>query len=102
MIHDLSGETVWKYSGPGNNMYETEHEEFFASIRSGKYINDGDRMAKSTLAGIMGRMAGYTGQQVTWDMALNSQLALVPDLTEGWNSKVEFHPIPRPGVTQFI
>jgi len=58
MINDLSGKTVWKYAGPGNNMYQTEHDEFFASIRSGKYINDGDRMAKSTLTGIMGRMAG--------------------------------------------
>jgi predicted dehydrogenase len=101
-INDLSGKTVWKYSGPANNMYQTEHDEFFASIRSGKYINDGDRMAKSTLAGIMGRMAGYTGQQVTWDMALNSQLNLFPDLSQGWNSKVESLPIPRPGVTQFV
>lgn len=102
MINDLSGKTVWKYAGPGNNMYQTEHDEFFASIRSGKYINDGERMAKSTLTGIMGRMAGYTGQQVTWDMALNSQQNLTPDLSEGWNSKVEFRPIPRPGVTQFV
>lgn len=102
LINDLSGKTVWKYTGPGNNMYVTEHEEFFASIRSGKYINDGERMAKSTLAGIMGRMAGYTGQQVTWEMALDSQLNLTPDLSEGWNSKVEFRQVPRPGVTQFV
>lgn len=101
-ISDLSGKTTWKFAGPGNNMYQTEHDEFFASIRSGKYINDGDRMAKSTLAGIMGRMAGYTGQQVTWDMALNSQLNLTPDMSQGWNSKVEFRPIPQPGVTQFV
>jgi predicted dehydrogenase len=101
-INDLAGKTVWKFSGPSNSMYQAEHDEFFASIRSGKYINDGDRMAKSTLTGIMGRMAGYTGQQVTWEMALNSQLSLVPDLSDGWNSKVDFRPIPRPGITQFV
>lgn len=101
-ISDLSGQTVWKYTGPSNNMYQTEHDEFFASIRSGKHINDGDRMAKSTMAGIMGRMAGYTGQQITWDMALGSNLNLAPDLAEGWKSKVEFRPIPRPGLTQFV
>lgn len=100
-INDLSGEPLWKYTGPANNMYQTEHDEFFASIRSGKPINDGDRMANSTMAGIMGRMAGYTGQQITWDMALGSKLSLVPDLSDGWNSKVEFRPIPRPGLTQF-
>ena len=102
LINDLSGKTSWKFSGRGNNMYQAEHDEFFAAIRAGKPINDGDRMAKSTLAGIMGRMAGYTGQEVTWDMALNSQLNLMPDLAAGWDSKVEFQPVPRPGITQFV
>lgn len=101
LIHDLAGKPSWKYNGPANNMYQTEHDEFFASIRSGKPINDGDRMATSTLAGIMGRMAGYTGQQITWDMALESKQSLVPDMSRGWESKVEFRPIPRPGITQY-
>jgi hypothetical protein len=30
-------------------------------------------MSKSSLMGIMGRMATYTGQEVTWDAALNSE-----------------------------
>lgn len=97
----ITGENAWKYSGPTNNMYQTEHDEFFASIRSGKPINDGDRMAKSTMLGIMGRMAGYTGQQVTWDMALNSQEELVPDLSN-WNGTVNVPPMARPGVTPFV
>ena len=54
-------------------MYQTEHDELFASIRSGKPINNGEYMAKSTLLAIMGRMAAYTGQEITWEMALNSQ-----------------------------
>ena len=101
-ISDLKGNTKWKYEGSKNNMYVTEHEEFFASIRSGKFINDGDRMAKSTLMGIMGRMAGYTGQQISWEQALNSKLKLVPDTSAGWDSKVEFAPIARPGITKFV
>ena len=28
-------------------------------------------MARSTLLAIMGRMAAYTGQEITWEMALN-------------------------------
>ena len=49
------------------DMYQIEHDELFASIRSGKPINDGEWMAKSTLMGIMGRMATYTGKVITWD-----------------------------------
>ncbi len=101
-IADLKGERTWKYEGKTNNMYVTEHEEFFASIRSGKLINDGDRMAKSTLMGIMGRTAGYTGQQVSWEQIMTSKTKLVPDLAKGWDSPVEFAPIARPGVTKTV
>lgn len=97
----ITGENAWKYAGPGNNMYQTEHDEFFASIRAGKPINDGDRMTKSTLLGIMGRMAGYTGQQITWDMALNSKEELVPDLKD-FNAELKTPPMARPGITEFV
>ena len=53
----------WAYSGPGNKMYQAEHDELFASIRSGKPINNGEYMANSTLLAIMGRMAAYTGKR---------------------------------------
>ena len=81
-------------------MYQVEHDEFFDSIRTGKIINDGDRMVTSTLTGIMGRMAGYTGKQITWDMAMNSQQVLIPEIT-GWDTKVDVPPLARPGVTKF-
>ena len=83
-------------------MYQTEHDEFFASIRSGDHINDGDRMMKSTLSAIMGRTAGYTGQEITWDMAMNSKETLVPEITDDWNTPVSMREIPRPGLTKFI
>ena len=60
-------------------MYQIEHNELFASIRRGEPINDGEWMAQSTLMGLMGRMAAYTGQEITWEQALNSQEKLVPD-----------------------
>ncbi len=99
----INGETNWKYTGPGNNMYQTEHDEFFKSIRDGNPINNGDRMAKSTLLGIMGRMAAYTGKQITWEMALNSQEALVPNaFPDGWQTKVELPKTAMPGITQYL
>ena len=59
-------------------MYQTEHDELFASIRNGKPINNGEYMARSTLLAIMGRMAAYTGQEITWEMAMNSKEDLSP------------------------
>ena len=76
---------------------QTEHDEFFASIRNGKHINDGDRMVNSTMMAIMGRDAGYGGQQLSWEDALNSEEKLVPEFTDGWNSPVTHRDVPRPG-----
>jgi hypothetical protein len=82
-------------------MFQIEHDELFASIRNGKPINDGVWMAHSTLMAIMGRMAAYTGQEITWDQAMNSQLKLVPDdLT--WDMDFPIRPMALPGQTQFV
>ena len=51
-------------------MYQTEHDEFFASIRNGKPMNDGEWMANSTMIAILGRMVAYTGQTITWEQSL--------------------------------
>ena len=97
----IQGEENWMFRGEKYDMYQKEHDELFASIRRGQPINNGERMTKSTLMGIMGRMAAYTGQEVTWEQALNSQESLFPgDLT--WDSRLEVAPMARPGVTQLI
>ena len=98
---EILGENPWRYDGAANNMYQTEHDELFASIRSGKPINDGTWMASSTMLAIMGRMAAYTGQEVTWDMALNSKEQLVPDPMD-WNMKLALPPMPMPGLTKLV
>jgi hypothetical protein len=58
-------------------------------------------MATSTLLAIMGRMAAYTGQQITWDQALNSQQRLFPEKLD-WDMKLPVAPVARPGITKFI
>ena len=94
---DLASGEKWRYDGDDPNMYQVEHNEFFESIRKGEYINDGDRMIQSTLMAIMGRMAGYSGQKITWDKALASKENLTPDMSKGWDSPVEFRKVPIPG-----
>ena len=96
MIH---GKEKWRYKGPKTDMYQQEHNELFASIRSGKPINDGDWMSQSTLMGIMGRMAAYTGQEISWEQAMNSTEKLVPDNLD-WKMKLDPAPMAMPGVTK--
>jgi predicted dehydrogenase len=91
----------WHYDGPTNEMYQTEHDELFASIRAGKPLNNGDYMARSTLLAIMGRMAAYTGQLITWDMALNSKEDLTPPRYD-WDVALPVPPVAMPGVTKFV
>jgi predicted dehydrogenase len=90
----ITGKTNWKYTGPNRDMYQVEHDELFAAIRAGKPVNDGVSMAHSTLMAIMGRMAAYTGQVVTWDRALNSNEVLVPEKLD-WDA-------PRPVAARAI
>jgi predicted dehydrogenase len=97
----IKGKENWRYKGPKTDMYQIEHNELFASIRSGKVINDGEWMAHSTLMAIMGRMAAYTGQEVTWEQALNSQEKLVPDQFD-WKMKLDIAPMPVPGATKLV
>jgi len=86
---------------PKTNPWQNQQDELFASIRSGQPINDGEWMAHSTLMAIMGRMAAYTGQEVTWEQALNSQEKLVPDQLD-WKMKLDIAPMAVPGVTKLI
>ena len=76
---NIRGEKNWRYQGERPNMYQVEHDELFASIRKGEPLNDGVRLAHSTMVAIMGRMAAYTGAEITWDAALNSNERLVPE-----------------------
>jgi predicted dehydrogenase len=90
----------WETKEKGNDVYQTEHDELFKSIRLGEPINNGEYMSKSTLLAIMGRMAAYTGQQITWEMAMNSKEDLSPkQYAPGPN------PVPDvavPGKTKFV
>ena len=96
----ITGKETWRYRGPKCDMYQVEHDELFASIRDGRPINDGIWMAHSTLMALMGRMAAYTGKEISWDQAMNSQEQLVHDnLT--WNMDLPIRPMSMPGKTQF-
>jgi predicted dehydrogenase len=95
-----TGSEEWLYNGPGNDMYQTEHDRLFAAIRKGQPINNGDYMSKSTLLAILGRMVAYTGQEISWEKALNSKEDLSPPRYD-WEVKLADPPVAVPGVTKF-
>jgi predicted dehydrogenase len=109
---DLMGNTMngeegtWRYSrarrrdreGDEDLPYVQEHEALFEGIRSGEVVNCGENAAKSTLMAIMGRMATYTGKNVTWEQALNSEESLSPSSYEF--GPLEVAPVAVPGKTK--
>jgi len=100
-LHRITGKNSWKYEGPKNAMYETEHAEMFASIRKGEPINKAGQLAHSTMLAIMGRMSAYTGKTITWDEACNSQEVLAPTEPLTWDMKLPVPPVAMPGRTKF-
>ena len=95
---EFTGRTPWKFSGPNPNPYVEEHKRLIAAIQSGATLNEGQQVAYSTLVAIMGRMAAYTGQEVTWDQALNSKEELMPESVDFGPRPVP--PVAVPGVTK--
>ncbi len=89
-------------------MHQVEQDELFAAIRAGKVVNDGDYTCHSNLLAILGRTAGYTGQEITWEQMEASQLDMSPeryafDATPPVVQDAEGkYPIPMPGVTPFV
>ena len=40
--------------------------------KKGEPLNDGEHMCNATLMAIMGRMAAYTGQEISWEQVMES------------------------------
>jgi len=72
-----------------------------AAITGGSPLNEARRTAESTLTAIMARMSAYTGKELTWEQALNSDLDLSPSAYT-WDAKPPQNPVAMPGFTQFV
>ncbi len=111
-VHEIKGTKPWRYEDETKftdadayqrskvrSMYQQEHDELFASIRSGKPMNDGKWMTRSNLVALAGRMAGYTGQTITLEQALACEEVLFPD-SLSWETRYDI-PVAGPGITGF-
>jgi predicted dehydrogenase len=101
-IFDPAGKEVWEMKGSIADAYKQEHKDLVDSIRAGKPIVELRQMADSSLVAVMGRMAAYTGQKVSWKfLTEESQLDLFPkDLT--WTSTLPQQSPAVPGKTKLI
>ena len=89
---DHSGKRLWQFEGKNVNGMDQEHIDLIKSIRAGEPLNEGQRIAESTLTAIGARMSGFTGRSFKWEWLLKaSKLDLVPrELKPGPGI---FHPI---------
>lgn len=101
-IMDRSWKLVWEMKDSIADAYKQEHKDLIDSIRAGKPIVELRQMADSSLVGVLGRLAAYTGQKVTWKfVAEESQLDLFPkDLT--WQSSLPSPGFAVPGKTKLV
>ncbi|MGL4942632.1 MAG: Gfo/Idh/MocA family oxidoreductase [Thermoguttaceae bacterium] len=108
---DRKGNEIYRYKGEGNNPYQTEQDELIKAVKSGRPINCGDFMCKSTMVGILGQVAAYQGNAVSFNdvyagkfhfggiepdgVSMSTEPPTLPDETGNY-------PIPLPGRTRFI
>ncbi|MNY39977.1 hypothetical protein D3C86_1746910 [compost metagenome] len=80
VLWDAKGNEIYRHDPKGNpNPYQQEHKELFEAISKGEYkFDNAEYGAYSTLTGIIGRIACYTGKVIKWDAALKSDIDIMP------------------------
>jgi hypothetical protein len=107
----VNGNRKWRVAGGGagykNGAYQFEHDALFAAIRNDTPHNEAEYGATSTMTGILGRMATYSGQIVKWDHAMKLHDSMTTD-AENWDAAAPVkagddgrYAIAMPGTTKF-
>jgi len=107
--HRITGPNAWRFSGGGKDPYQQEHDDLFAAIRNDTPYNEtAEYGAYSTMTAILGRLATYSGKEITWDEAINSPLDSMPKVL-GWDAETPTkpnaegrYPVAIPGVTKVL
>jgi predicted dehydrogenase len=102
----IDGKTKWQYEGPKCNMTQEEQRCLFTSVRERKPLNNHKYMINSTMIGILGRMACFTGREITWEDAMKSTFEVGPTKCT-WDMKPPVlpddkgaYPVAIPGITK--
>jgi myo-inositol 2-dehydrogenase/D-chiro-inositol 1-dehydrogenase len=106
----IEGETNWKYEGEKNDPHTQEQKVLIGSIREGKPVNNEDTMIDSTMMGVMGQIAVYTGKPVTWEEMAAADFEFEPKVAEATlemdppivPDETGNYPLPMPGITKLL
>jgi len=107
-ITDLKGNVIWRAERElvERSAYEQEQIDLLEAVRTGQPIHRGKILAQSAMMCVLGQLAVFTGQRVTWKEAIDSRFAFPPHGEITWQTKppVEpgaegLYPVPVPGVT---
>jgi predicted dehydrogenase len=105
---DVAGGSKWAYKKQVKNAYQVEHDDLFAAIRENRPYNEAENGAHSTMMAILGRMCTYSGQVLTWEKAINSEISVMPKEFTFQSTPPTlpdsdgFYPIPVPGKTRVV
>ncbi len=106
-IYSPDGSIKWEYKYPTvedgkenekgiTDPYHQEHIDMVTAIRTNSPLNEAEAIAKSTIAGIMGRVSAYTGKEVSWEEMMASDLQLGPKELKMGSVDMKFE-VPVPG-----
>src|SRR6202012_3331132 len=83
----MGHKATWRFSTPGaKDPYQQEHDDLFAAIRNNTPYNELEYGATSSMTAIMGRMATYSGKEIKWEDAINSQIDTMPKVL-AWDAE---------------
>ncbi len=107
-ITDLQGKVTWRATEElaGKSGYDQEQIELLESVRAGKPLHQGKILADCAMACVLGQLAVFTGQRLTWKEAVDSKFAYLPEGDVTWDTEPPvkpgpdgLYPVPVPGVS---
>ena len=103
-IRDLQGNILWQFDTEAaeakfeqNNPYVLEHVDWVNHIRKGEAHVEAGECGLSSLCGVMGREAAYSGQTIEWDTISASDLDYLPEKLEIGAMDMSKYTVPVPG-----
>jgi len=101
-------DVVWAYPQPEQNPYQLEWDDLVDAIVNNLPYNEVPRGVEASVVSNMGRMAAHTGQEITYQQALDSPHELAPGVasfTPDGPAPVMpdadgKYPVPMPGVNR--
>jgi predicted dehydrogenase len=99
---------IWQAARPEPKPYQVEWNDLIAAIREDKPYNEVQRGAEASMVTSLGRIAAHTGQEWTYEDALNSPYELAPEvdkLTMESSAPILAnaqgkYPVPMPGLNK--